>query len=525
MFSKEKVKKNTIGNTSCYNEYAKMKGGSCMEKDHRLTPFYTKLLEYAESDTVSHDVPGHKLGQIDNDLMAYAGKRLFRLDANAPRGLDNLNRPTGVIKEACELMADAFKAEKAYFLTGGTTMGILSMIMSVCRAKEKIILPRNVHKSAINALILSGAVPIFVKPHIDFELGIANHMGYDEVKEAIHGHPDAKAVLVINPTYFGVTSDIKRIVELAHENGMMVLADEAHGSHFQFSEKLPISAMEAGADMSSCSLHKTVGSLTQSSILITQGKDVDHIRLRSTINMIQSTSPSSLLLSSLDVARKTIYFEGPKKLPVLIEMAQKTREAINRIPGLKALDKGYFLKNDAKDFDETKILVKVSGLGLTGFDVYKELFDVHHIQLELAETHLILAVLSIGTTQKDLDALVKALKDISDKFLPMELKPALPKIKYIYPEAYTRPREAYHAPKKYVPITQAADEIAAESIMIYPPGIPLVIPGEIITEDIINDLDFYQRSGSVILSDTEGGYVKVIDKEYWFKWSEAYENE
>ncbi|MFH0767391.1 MAG: aminotransferase class I/II-fold pyridoxal phosphate-dependent enzyme [Bacillota bacterium] len=496
-----------------------------MEKDHRLTPFYTKLLEYANSNTVAHDVPGHKLGQVKNDMMLYTGQQMYKLDANAPRGLDNLNRPTGVISEAADLMADAFGAEKAYFLTGGTTMGILSMIMSVCRAKEKIILPRNVHKSAINALILSGAIPVFIKPYIDSELGIANHMEFEDIKRAILDHPEAKAVFVINPTYFGVTSELKRIVEFAHKKDMMVIVDEAHGSHFPFSDQLPIGAMEAGADMSSCSLHKTVGSLTQSSILITQGAMVDHIRLRSTINMIQSTSPSSLLMSSLDVARKTIYFEGPIKIPQLIEMAKETRKKIDEIPGLKAIGKSYFLAKRAFGYDETKIIVKVSDLGVTGFDVYKELFDEHHIQLELAETHLILAVLSIGTSQKDLDALVDALWKVSNRFIPMHLTPIKPKIKYSFPEAYTRPREAYHAPKKYVPLNQAVDEIAAESIMIYPPGIPIVIPGEIISQDILDDLDFYQRSGSVILSDTEGGYIKIIDKEYWDKWSELYADE
>ena len=233
-----------------------------MEKDHQLTPFFTKLAEYADSGTVSHDVPGHKLGQIPNEMLDYAGPKMFKLDSNAPRGLDNLNRPTGVIKEAAELMADAFGAEKAYFLTGGTTMGILAMIMSVCRAKEKIILPRNVHKSAINALILSGAVPVFVQPYIDENLGIANHMDFADVEKAILDNPEAKAVFVINPTYFGVASDLKRIVDLAHEKEMMVLVDEAHGSHLPFSHLLPMSSMEAGADMRSCSLHNTVGSLT-----------------------------------------------------------------------------------------------------------------------------------------------------------------------------------------------------------------------------------------------------------------------
>ncbi|MDY0075515.1 MAG: aminotransferase class I/II-fold pyridoxal phosphate-dependent enzyme [Acholeplasmataceae bacterium] len=496
-----------------------------MDKNHELTPFFTKLVEYAESKTICHDVPGHKLGQIPNELMDFVGPNMFKLDANAPRGLDNLNRPTGVIKEAAELMADAFKAEKAYFLTGGTTMGILAMIMSVCRAKEKIILPRNVHKSAINALILSGAIPIFVQPYIDEELGIANHMDFAAVEKAILENPEAKAVFVINPTYFGVTSNLQKIVELAHEKEMMVLVDEAHGSHLPFSSQLPASSMEAGADMSSCSLHKTVGSLTQSSILITQGPRIDHLRLRSTINMIQSTSPSSLLLSSLDVARKHIYFEGAKEIPLLIEMAKHTREKINQIPGLKAMDDNYFVSHQSYDYDETKLLIKVSELGISGFDVYKELFDDHHIQLELAETHLVLAVLSVGTRQSDLDALVDALKKVSTKYSALHLPRIEPKVKVTFPEAYTRPREAYHAPKKIVTLSQAVDEIAAESIMIYPPGIPIVIPGEIISQDILDDLEFYQRSGSVILSDTEGGYVKIIDKEYWEKWSEVYEDE
>ncbi|MBE0700664.1 MAG: aminotransferase class V-fold PLP-dependent enzyme [Acholeplasmataceae bacterium] len=494
-----------------------------MERDHTKTPFYTKLLEYATSDTIAHDVPGHKLGQVPNDLLDYAGIEMFRLDANAPRGLDNLNRPTGVIKEANELMADAFNAEKAYFLTGGTTMGILSMILSVCRAKEKIIMPRNVHKSAINALILSGAIPVFVKPYIDNELGIANHMEYHAVEEAIKENPDAQAVFIINPTYFGACSDLESIVKLAHNHDMLVMVDEAHGSHFSFYNKLPMSSMESSADMASCSLHKTVGSLTQSSILITQGPRVDHVRLRSTINMIQSTSPSSLLLASLDVARKNIYFQGPKKLPQIIEMARKTRERISKIQGLSTPDRMYFLSKGCHDYDETKIIVKVSELGVSGFDVYKELCDDYHIQLELAETHLILAVLSIGTKLSDLNALVMALRRIASKYRAKKLAPIQPKIVYSFPEAYTRPREAYHAPKKYIMLDQAVDEIAAESVMIYPPGIPIVIPGEIISQDILDDLELYKRSGSVILSDTEGGYIKVVDKELWIKWEEEHE--
>lgn len=491
-----------------------------MKNNQHLTPFYTKMVEYTKKNVVQHDVPGHKLGQIPNEMLDFLGINTFKMDANAPRGLDNLNMPNGVIKEASDLMAEAFHADQAYFLTGGTTMGILAMVMSSCRAKEKIILPRNVHKSAINALILSGAIPIFVTPHIDEELGIANHIAYEDVLEAVNENPDAKAIFVINPTYFGVTSDLEKICKLAHDHDMMVLCDEAHGSHLHFDSELPLSAMDAGADLSAASLHKTAGSFTQSSVLFAQGERVDHVRLRSTINMLQSTSPSSLLLASLDVTRKTIYFEGPKRLPDVIRMAEKARNDINQIPGLSAVGKDHFIKRGAFGYDDTKLIVKVSDLGITGFDVYKEIFDTYNIQLELAETHMILAVLSIGTKQSDLDALVDALKKISDSYYPQHLKPIEPKIRYSYPEAFTRPREAYHAPKTYVKLADAEGEIAAESIMIYPPGIPIIIPGEIISSEILDDLEFYKKMGSVILSDTPKGYVKVIDKEIWMKWGE-----
>jgi len=265
--------------------------------------------------------------------------------------------------------------------------------------------------------------------------------------------------------------------------------------------------------------------LTQSSILVTQGSRVDHVRLRSTINMIQSTSPSSLLLASLDVARKTFYFKGPKEIPELIEMAQKAREKINLIPGVQTLDKEYFVSHGSFDYDETKLMVKVSGLGVSGFDLYNELRDVYNIQLELAETHLILAILSIGTQQKDLDALTEALQKLSDQYAPQKREPIQPRIRFSHPDAFTRPREAYHAPKKYVSLEEAVNEVAAESVMIYPPGIPIVIPGEIITQDMIDDFEYYKKSGSVILSDTESGFIKVVDKEQWIKWESNDENE
>jgi len=484
----------------------------------QATPFFTKLKEYGLSDTTSFDVPGHKLGKVKNDLQDFIGQNTYLLDSNAPIGLDHLSRPTGVIKEAEALMADACHADKAYFLTNGTTIGIIAMIMSACSANDKIILPRNVHKSVINALILSGAMPVFVKPDIDANLGIANGVSYESVLEAITENPDAKAIFLINPTYFGVCSNIEKITTLAHENNILVLVDEAHGAQFYFSERLPLTAMEVGADISATSIHKTAGSFTQSSVLLTKGKRIDSTRLRSTLNMLQSTSPSSLLLASLDVSRKTMYFEGPKRIDTLLNLASKARENLKTIPGIKIMDKDYILSRDGFDFDETKIVVKVSELGLSGFEVYQKLRKKYNIQLELAESHIVLAVLSIGSTKDDLDNLYLALKDLSKKYY--KIRNRLPKIKFDYqfPETYTRPRDAYHAPKLKVPLEEAYDEVSAEMIMIYPPGIPMIIPGEIITQEVIDDINFYIKKGSIIHSELDNGQIKIIDKENWVKW-------
>lgn len=476
------------------------------------TPFFTKLKEYADLKTTSFDVPGHRQGRFSNEMLEYAGENLFKLDLNAPMGLDNLSHPDGVIKEAEDLMAQAFSSDNAYFLVNGTTQGTLSIIMSECRANEKILLPRNVHKSVINALILSGAIPVFMKPDIDNILGISNSVSYETVKQTIEENPDAKVLFLINPTYFGVVGDITRIIKLAHDKGLKVLVDEAHGGHFYFCKKLPIGAMQAGADASSISIHKTIGSLTQSSVLLTRKGIIDKKRLQSTLNILTSTSPSALLMASLDVARKNIYFNGEAQLTRIINLANTARNKINNIPGIEAIKPEYFLNRGEFGYDQTRIIIKVSDLGLTGFDVYKELRTKYNIQMELAETNLILAILTPGTQSKDITNLVRALEKISQTHLKENREPLHSKINYIEPEYFMRPREAYHANKKFVSYEDAVGEVSAESIMIYPPGIPLVIPGEIISEEIVKMLKQFYTKGTKVLSDSYQGLVRVVDR-------------
>ena len=484
------------------------------------TPFFSEMKKYIESDPTCFDVPGHKMGNFDNDLEEYAGKTLYKLDVNAPIGLDNLYHPHGVIKEAEDLLADLYNVDEALFSINGTTGGIMTMIIGTIDAKEKIILPRNVHKSIINSLILSGAYPIFVMPDTDPETGIANGVKIDNYIKAMDENPDAKAVFVINPTYFGVTSNIKKLAKEAHERNMIVIADEAHGSHLYFHEDLPLGAMAAGADISSVSLHKTFGSLTQSSAILINKERINVSRIKKVYAMLSSTSPNHILLASIDVARKRMALDGHKLLSNTLDLARKTRERINKIRGFHCLDKSYLDGNGRFDIDETKLVINTSEVGLSGFEIFKLMREVENVQMELGEISELLAIFTIGTTQKDADRLVEGLQKISDKYYDITDIKTIPHFSYSFPELIVRPREAFHAPSKVISLDDAVGEISAESIMIYPPGIPLAIPGEIITQNAIDLLHFYEKEGGVVLSDSPDGYIKVLYQDKWYLGSE-----
>ena len=484
------------------------------------TPFFSEMKKYIESDPTCFDVPGHKMGNFNNDLEEYAGKTLYKLDVNAPIGLDNLYHPHGVIKEAEDLLADLYNVDEALFSINGTTGGIMTMIIGTIDAKEKIILPRNVHKSIINSLILSGAYPIFVMPDTDPETGIANGVKIDNYIKAMDENPDAKAVFVINPTYFGVTSNIKKLAKEAHERNMIVIADEAHGSHLYFHEDLPLGAMAAGADISSVSLHKTFGSLTQSSAILINKERINVSRIKKVYAMLSSTSPNHILLASIDVARKRMALDGHKLLSNTLDLARKTRERINKIRGFHCLDKSYLDGNGRFDIDETKLVINTSEVGLSGFEIFKLMREVENVQMELGEISELLAIFTIGTTQKDANRLVEGLQKISDKYYDITDIKTIPHFSYSFPELIVRPREAFHAPSKVISLDDAVGEISAESIMIYPPGIPLAIPGEIITQNAIDLLHFYEKEGGVVLSDSPDGYIKVLDQDKWYLGSE-----
>ncbi|MDD3207386.1 MAG: agmatine deiminase [Erysipelotrichia bacterium] len=490
-----------------------------MKLNQNQTPFLDALIKYVNEKISPFDVPGHHLGNAENKFKDFLGGKAFKSDVNAPIGLDSLPHPTGVIKQAQELMADFTGADHSFFLVNGTTSGIIAMIMSVCKAKDKIILPRNVHKSIISALVLSGSIPIYVMPKIDRQLEIANQPTVDDYKRAILRYPSAKAVLVINPTYFGAIADLKEITKFAHAHNVAVLVDEAHGAHYYFSKNGPISAMEADADLASVSFHKTGGSLTQSSVLLLKGERVNPVEVQKSLNIINTTSPSNLLIASIDAARHFAATKGQETMDVVLELSKYAREQIAKIKGFIPRGREHFLQKGCFDYDETKLVIELDHLDLSGFDLYYLLKEKYQIQVELAETYVILGILAIGTKKEHLRHLFSALKEISHQHYNRNIIYPRHSFSVSFPFLLVRPRSAFYAPSKRISILEAANQISKESIMIYPPGIPLIIPGEIFTSDLIERIKTYKETGITMLSDYSDGTVNVIDKENWKRFS------
>ena len=475
----------------------------------KRAPVYEALEAFKRKRVVPFDVPGHKRGRGNPELVELLGDKCVSLDVNSMKPLDNLCHPVSVIQEAEELTAEAFGSEYAFLMVGGTTSAVQGMILSTCKPGQKIILPRNVHKSAINALVLCGAIPIYVEPKVDNKIGIALGIEVDEVRRAIDENPDAVALLVNNPTYYGICSDLKGLTELAHSRGLKMLVDEAHGTHLYFGKNLPMNAMEAGADMAAISMHKSGGSLTQSSILLTNnGMNADYVR--QIINLTQTTSASYLLISSLDISRRNLALRGAESFGKVVEMAEYAREEINAIGGYYAYGKELVNGRSVYDYDVTKLSIYTQGIGLTGIEVYDLLRDEYDIQIEFGDIGNILAYISIGDRIRDIERLVGALADIKRLYE----KEQLPMIAgdYIQPQAVVSPQTAFYAEKRRLPIKETKGLVCGEFVMCYPPGIPILAPGERVTDQIIEYILYAKEKGCSLQGpeDLEVEYLNVL---------------
>ncbi len=474
------------------------------------TPLFDALMEYVNRETVPFHVPGHKKGVgVDAEFKNFMGINPFKIDVTVFKLVDSLHHPTGPIKEAQALAADAYGADATFFSIHGTSGAIQAMIMSVVGEGDTIIVPRNVHKSVTAGIILSGAIPVYMQPELDKTLGIANGVLPETVEKTLKENPHAKAVLIINPTYYGVATDLKRIAEIVHSYDIPLIVDEAHGPHLKFSDKLPMSAMEAGADLCSQSTHKIIGALTQGSLLHVRTRYVDIERVQAIMNLLQTTSPSYILMASLDTARRQIALNGHELLEYAIGLAEYARDKINQIPGFYSYGKELLGNPGVYAIDPTKLCITCRDLGITGFDLDMILANKYHIQVELSDLYNVLAVGSFGDTKDSLDKLIAALTEISAEYMNQAKRKSdfldIPEI----PKQVLIPREAFNGQKTSVLLENSVGQVSGEFLMAYPPGIPVLCPGEVITEEIVRYVNDLKKTG-LYVQGTEDPKVESI---------------
>lgn len=450
---------------------------------------------------------------MEEGFKTFIGENALSIDLINIAPLDDLHQPTGVIEEAQCLAAEAFGADYSMFSVQGTSCAIMCMIMSVCGPGQKIIVPRNLHKSILSAIILSGAKPIFITPERDVMWGIDHGVSIRSVKRALTRHPDVKAVLVINPTYFGVCTDLKAIVDLAHQHNVPVLVDEAHGALLHFHDKLPLSAMQSGADMAATSMHKLGGSLTQSSILHVKKGLIPISKVQTIFSMLTTTSTSYILLASLDTARKQLALHGKDISNKTIRLAEYARDKINQIPGLASFGREIVWTDSAFDFDPTKLTIHVRKLGITGYEAENWLRDNANIEVELSDMYNILCLITPGDSKETIECLLKALEDLADaKFNPTSEFQLIDVILPEIPQLALTPRDAFYSDTEWIPFKESAGRIITESIYVYPPGIPILLPGEVIAAQHIRYILKHLEVGLPIkgMEDLTARKVKVV---------------
>ncbi|MDR3564982.1 MAG: aminotransferase class V-fold PLP-dependent enzyme [Negativicutes bacterium] len=450
------------------------------------TPIIAALERYIAARTVRFHMPGHKGGRIvDNRIRRLLGRKVFRADVTNIPDMDDLHQPQGAIQAAQQLAAKTFGAEQTYFLVNGSSCGLQALVIATCRPGDKILVPRNIHRSILGGIILSGAVPVFFMPEYYREYGIPLGTTPQILQAHLNCEPDIRAVMVVNPTYHGVISDIAAIAATVHQYGIPLLVDEAHGPHLGFHSQLPANALRSGADAAVHGTHKILAAFTQGSMLHVQGDLVDRQKLETALRLLQSTSTSYLLLSSLDAARAQMENSGRDLFNKAIGSADYARKRLADVPGITTLG-----ANVCSPFrlDPTKVTILVRKLGVTGFWLEERLKREYDIQVEMSDLYSLLLMISFGNSRRDIDKLATALGGIATALRSNSSAIAAISDKLLFlpiPDMVVPPREAFFSPVVNIPLENSPGRVSAEVIACYPPGIPIICPGERITHDTV----------------------------------------
>lgn len=463
-----------------------------MPHDQRETPYLDAALRYRAVGYTPFHTPGHKLGKgAPAGLREFVGDTGLSADLAMAGAVEDTRESTGLIRLAEDYAAEAWGSERAWFLVNGSTSGIHALLLTLCGPGDTVIVPRNAHKSMLAGLIFTGAEPVYMEPAIDPVWGIPLQVRPADALAALHAAPDARAVFVTSPTYNGLGADLGAFSVLAHDAGIPFVTDQAWGPHLRFCSQLPVDAMTAGADAAVVSTHKLISGLTQSSVLLARAERVNLARLDGMVHMTQSTSPQVLMYASIDAARQQMAVQGDELWRGAVELAEWARERIGELPGLRVLGAEVLASDGVAEFDPTRLTVSACDLGLSGYQLETVLRDDYRIAVEAADPLNIVLNVTFGDRREDLEALVGALRDLAARRGGEAGEGGSAACSGLLARTppFTRqvlsPRDAVFAPAVALPLEECAGKVSAEMVTPYPPGIPVLGPGEEISAEIV----------------------------------------
>ena len=481
------------------------------EKVYNL-PIYNYLRKYENENINIFHMPGHKLSRgIPQELTV----DVLKLDVTEIDGTDNLHYPEGIIKEAQELAAKAFGADSTFFLVNGSTCGIQAAILSVCTRGQKIIIGRDSHKSVVSGMIMSGAEPVFIYPEYNSKFGINEGVTVQSIENALCENPDAAAVLITRPNYYGICSDIESIVKVVHSYGKPLIVDEAHGAHLAFSPLLPPSANQYNADIVVQSAHKTLPAVTQGAYMHINGSLIDIEKIRFNLAMLQTSSPSYIIMTYLDIARELMQKEGREKLSHLIDEINIFKNRLAEINGYGVLSDKYLGINTIQD--PTRLVINVSGLGISGFDAETVLRAELAVQVEMADYENLVLITTTADNRRTFERLYESLSKLAKISFHKEWKQQAEKIRSLtgiqklsHASPVISPYEAYASQKEQKELKSCLGRICAGVVTPYPPGIPVLYPGEIIDETKISYIESIIELGGKVNGVGNNNSVQVV---------------
>lgn len=467
-----------------------------------ITPIYNAVMKYSMSNPGVFHMPGHKLGRgIPKRLLS----NLAMLDVTEIPGTDNLHAPEGAIREAQELAAKAFGADHTFFLVNGSTCGIHAAIMTICSAGDKLIVGRDCHRSVIGGMTIAGITPVFIKPEFNSTYGISTVISPLEVEEALSKNPDAVGVMITRPNYYGVCSDIEKIAEVTHSFGKILMVDEAHGAHLKFSSSLPVCAMDAGADICVQSAHKTLPAFTQGSYLHIKGGRIDVERLRYYLSLLETSSPSYIIMAFLDIAREIMEKEGGQRISELLSSIKIFEKDMSNISGFK------LMRDIGLSIDPTRVVINTSAFNISGYEIEKILRENYKIQAEMSDVYNIVCIATIADQMQDFKRLSSAISCISEGFKQKPVSADINIMDLKLPLRKVELKDVSRYKYKEIRLCMAEGRISAQMIIPYPPGIAVACPGEVITGDMIDYINDIKSLGGNVIGLNENDEVKVLE--------------